>query len=128
MNDIINRINGNYIVEKINLVEDISKQDIISLSFTPIMGGSLSKADKILKAIKLVKNIDKEYRYDIQSILYAFANKFIEGKDLEKVKDELKVTEFGKSLIEEGGKTKAIEIAKKLLDILSIEMIAKKQD
>ncbi|WP_017415765.1 hypothetical protein [Clostridium tunisiense] len=128
MNDIINRINGNYIVEKINLVEDISKQDIISLSFTPIMGGSLSKADKILKAIKLVKNIDKEYRYDIQSILYAFANKFIEGKDLEKVKDELKVTEFGKSLIEEGGKTKAIEIAKNLLDILSIEMIAKKQD
>lgn len=55
MNDIINDINGNYIVEKINLLEDISKQDIISLSFTPIMGGSLSKADKILKAIKLVK-------------------------------------------------------------------------
>lgn len=109
---------------------DISKQDIISLSFTPIMGGTVSRADKILNAIKVIKDIDKEYRHDIESILYAFANKFLDGKDLEKVKEEIKMTELGKSLIEEGKevgkKEKAKEIARELLDILSIEMIAKK--
>lgn len=35
-------------------------------------------------------------------ILYAFANKFLSGKDLEKAKEELKMTELGKSLIQEG--------------------------
>lgn len=128
----------NSIVEKIKSGEVITKQDIISLSFTPIMGGVLSKTDKILNAIRIVKNIDKEYRYDVESILYAFANKFLEGKDLEKVKEEIKMTELGKSLIEEGKregikegkeegkKEKAKEIARELLDILSIELIAKK--
>ncbi|MGL5753171.1 MAG: hypothetical protein ACRCXT_21690, partial [Paraclostridium sp.] len=70
----------------------------------------------------------------MESILYAFANKFLSGKDLEKVKEELRVTEIGKSLIEEGKeeginegkKEKAVEIARGLLDILSIEIIAQK--
>lgn len=128
----------NSIVDKIKSGITITKQDIISLSFTPIMGGALTKADKILNAIRIVKDIDKKYRHDVESILYAFANKFLEGKDLEKVKEEIKMTELGKSLIEEGKregiregkeegkKEKAKEIARELLDILSIEMIAKK--
>lgn len=116
----------NRIVEKIKSGIDISKQDVISLSFTPIMGGTLSKTDKIINAIRIVKDIDKEYKHDIESILYAFANKFLDGKDLEKVKEEIKMTELGKSLIEEGKEEKAKEIARELLDVLSIEMIAKK--
>lgn len=114
------------IIEKIKLGDELTKQDIISLTFTPIMGGKLSKGEKILNAIRVVKDIDKEYRYDVESILYAFASKFLEGKDLEKVKEELKVTELGKSLKDEGKREKAIEIAKELLDILSVELIAKK--
>ena len=42
------------------------------------------------------------------------------------LKEALRVTEIGRSLIEEGKKEKAIEIARELLDILSVEMIAKK--
>ena len=90
--------------------------------------------EEILKAIKLSKEITSPYKRDMESILYAFANKFLSGKDLERVKEELRVTEIGKSLIEEGKeegikageKKKAIEIAKGLLDILSIEIIAQK--
>lgn len=63
----------NNIIEKIKSGMEITKQDIISLSFTPIMGGALSKTDKILNAIRIVKDIDREYRYDVESILYAFA-------------------------------------------------------
>lgn len=92
----------NEIVNKINNNEDITKVDLVELTFTPIMGGKLSKADKILNAIKVVKNIDKEYKHDIESILYAFASKFLKGRDLEKVREEIKMTELGRSLIEEG--------------------------
>lgn len=68
-------------------------------------------------------NINEEYRQDVQSILYAFANKFLSGKELEDVKEELKMTELGKSLIKEGReegiaegkKKKAIETAKEAI-------------
>ena len=120
--------------DKISKGISLSKDDIISLSFSPIMGGQVSKLDRILNTIKLLKDIDITYRHDVESIIYAFANKFLSGKDLERVKEELRVTEIGKSLIEEGKeegikageKKKAIEIAKGLLDILSIEIIAQK--
>ncbi|WP_252242737.1 hypothetical protein [Clostridium sp. ZS2] len=92
----------NDIIDKMKSGEELSKQDIIALTFTPIMGGKLSKGDKIVNAIRVVKDIDKDYRYDVESILYAFANKFLSGKDLEKVREEIKMTELGKSLIEEG--------------------------
>nr|WP_302597372.1 hypothetical protein [uncultured Cellulosilyticum sp.] len=107
------------IKDKLNKGIETTKQDVIALAFTPIMGGTMSKQEKILKAIKMTMTIDKEYRYDVQSILYAFANKFLEGKELEDIKEELKMTELGKSLIkegiEEGKKKKAIETAKEAI-------------
>lgn len=59
----------------------------------------------------------------MESILYAFVNKFLSGKDLGRVKEELKMTELGKSLInegmkkgkDEGKKEKTIEIVKKAI-------------
>lgn len=92
----------NEIINKIKNDENITKADLVELTFTPIMGGKLSKVDKIINAVKVVKNIDREYRYDIEAILYAFASKFLKGRDLEKVREEIKMTELGRSLIEEG--------------------------
>lgn len=43
------------------LGEELTKQDIIALTFSPIMGGKISKGDKILNAIRVVKDIHKEY-------------------------------------------------------------------
>ena len=104
------------IEEKLNNNIEVTKQDLIALTFTPIMSGKLSKLDKIIKSIKLVKKIDNEYRYDVESMLYAFADKFLDGKDLEKVKEEISMTKLGEMLVEDGIKKgeerKAIEIAK----------------
>ncbi|MBV7271493.1 hypothetical protein I6U48_00985 [Clostridium sp. PL3] len=107
------------IIDKIRSGMDITKQDIISLTFTPIMGGNISMVDKIINAIHVIKDINNDYKYDIESILYAFANKFLSGKDLERVKEEVRMTELGKSLInegkDEGKKEKTIEIVKKAI-------------
>ncbi len=88
--------------EKLNNNIEVTKQDLIALTFTPIMSGKLSKLDKIIKSIRLVKKINNEYRYDIESMLYAFADKFLEGKDLEKVKEEISMTKLGEMLVEDG--------------------------
>ena len=98
--------NGDLIFEelekKINNKEKLTKQELISLAFTPIMGGKLTKAEKIIKSIRIVKSSDSEYKYDIESMLYAFADKFLKGKDLQKVKEEISMTELGRMLIEDG--------------------------
>ena len=104
--------NGDLIFEelekKINNKEKLTKQELVSLAFTPIMGGKLTKAEKIIKSIRIVKSSDSEYKYDIESMLYAFADKFLKGKDLQRVKEEISMTELGRMLIEDGiekGKT-----------------------
>ena len=98
--------NGDLIFEelekKINNKEKLTKQELISLAFTPIMGGKLTKAEKIIKSIRIVKSSDSEYIYYIESMLYAFADKFLKGKDLQRVKEEISMTELGRMLIEDG--------------------------
>lgn len=68
-----------------------------------------------------VRKVDNEYRYDIESMLYAFADKFLNRKDLEKVKEEISMTKLGEMLVEDGIKKgeekKAIEIAKTAIKV-----------
>ena len=121
-------------MKKINNKEKLTKQELISLAFTPIMGGKLTRAEKIIKSIRIVKSSDSEYKYDIESMLYAFADKFLQGKDLQKVKEEISMTELGRMLIEDGiekGRKEGIEkgieqgMEKGKADLL-IKMLVKK--
>ena len=118
--------NGDLIVEELEKKaknkESITKQELIALTFTPIMGGKLTKVEKIIKSIRIVKSSNNEYKYDIESMLYAFADKFLNGKDLERVKEEISMTELGRMLIEDGIE-KGIEKGK--ADLL-IKMLVKK--
>lgn len=120
--------------EKLNKNIEVTKQDLVALTFTPIMSGKLTKLDRIIKSIKIVKKIDNDYRYDIESMLYAFADKFLDGKDLEKVKEEISMTKLGEMLVQdgiekgkvEGKEEQAIETAKiAIKEGMSDELIAK---
>ncbi|AGX44564.1 hypothetical protein FHU23_003217 [Clostridium saccharobutylicum] len=118
------------IEEKLNNNIKVTKQDLVALTFTPIMSSKLTKLDRIIKSIKIVKKITNEYRYDVESMLYAFADKFLDGKDLEKVKEEISMTKLGEMLVQDGIKKgeekKAIEIAKTAIkEGMSDELIAK---
>ena len=122
--------NGDLIFEelekKINNKEKLTKQELVSLAFTPIMGGKLTKAEKIIKSIRIVKSSDSEYKYDIESMLYAFADKFLQGKDLQKVKEEISMTELGRMLIEDGRQEGRIEGRTEGRTDLLIKMLVKK--
>ena len=119
---------------KLKNKESITKQELVSLTLTPVMGGKLSKSEKIIKSIRIIKETESEYKYDIESMLYAFADKFLTEKDLEKVKEEISMTELGRMLIEDGiekGRKEGIEkgieqgMEKGKADLL-IKMLVKK--
>ncbi|RXI40124.1 hypothetical protein DP129_05255 [Clostridium tetani] len=90
------------------------------------MGGKVGIVDKIINVIHIVKDINNDYKYDVESILYAFANKFLSEKDLEKVKEELRMTELGKSLIQEGMEKEIKEGREEGKAELLIKMLMKK--
>lgn len=82
--------------------KELSDKEQLDLTFIPLMGGKLSKEDKIMRAIKLTKDYPMSKKEDIQAMLYTFAYKFLSGTALENVKEVIKMTELGKMLHDEG--------------------------
>ncbi len=56
----------------------------------------------VIKALNLSKEYPLDEKEDIQAMLYTFALKFLNRKELAKIKEVIKMTELGRMLIEEG--------------------------
>ena len=77
---------------------------------SPLMGGRSEIKTRILEGIKAVNREDKlisiEEAKKMEAMLYALANKLLSRGDLEKIKEEVKMTILGEMLrddfIEEG--------------------------
>ena len=93
----------------------------------------------VIKALNLSKEYPLDEKEDIQAMLYTFALKFLNRKELAKIKEVIKMTELGRMLIEEGreegiekgiekGKEEAkVDVARELLKegLLNKEQIAR---
>ena len=101
------------------------------------------RVEVISEAVKISHLVaNGQQKIDIQAILFAFANKFLSGEELERIKEEITMTQLGQMIYEDGlkkgvekgqlegkleGKREGkLEAAKALLDILSDEAIAKR--
>ncbi|MCM1134732.1 MAG: hypothetical protein NC400_04070 [Clostridium sp.] len=87
---------------------NLSKENLIPLLLTPLMSGKSSIKDRILEAKKILdkenRQLSKADRQHMEGILYAFACKFLEGADLNKVKEELSMTVLGEMIWSDGEK------------------------
>ncbi|KRU26790.1 hypothetical protein VT91_04070 [Clostridium sporogenes] len=116
-------------------LEDI---DLMNLILLPLMKSMKDKHELIKDTIELAKEVkDEKNQYFIIAGVLTSTDKFIDEKYANTVRSWLKMTKVEKIFEKEkekameeamnkGEKSKAIEIAKNLMDILSIEMIAKK--
>lgn len=131
----MNSIDGDkkldYISKKIYNNEVLTKHDILTLVFLPIMNSTKNKTDRIVEAITLSKSInDKENQNNSLALLYAFAEKFVNNDNMNKVKEVFQMTELGKLLkqegIEEGIERGRKEGLKEGLVKTSIKLLTKK--
>lgn len=122
------------IKKKVHLKRTIDEVEALELAFIPVMGGRKTKTEKIKEAIHITMalNFNKTYQRSIQTLLVAFANKFLSDDELASIEEDLKMTDLIKKFINEGleqglqeGK---ILTAKNLLGLLSEEVIAEKTD
>lgn len=94
-----------YLKQKIQSNDILNSNDLLSLVFLPIMSSTKDKNERILESIRLAKQI-KNNRNQMNSLalLYAFAEKFVDGNNMDKIKEVFGMTELGRLLREEGKK------------------------
>ena len=101
---------GDKILRKIQKKKKLKRKDLIPVLLSPLMGGKSEIKTRILEGIKAVNREDKliniEEAKKMEAMLYALANKLLSRADLEKIKEEVKMTILGQMLrddfIEEG--------------------------
>ncbi|MBP2032197.1 hypothetical protein J2Z42_000862 [Clostridium algifaecis] len=100
-------INGDekleYLNNKICNKEKLTKDDILSITFLPLMNGEGSKSERAIKSLDLAENIkDRQSRLDCMSMLYVLLDKFGDLSIKKKLKERISMTEIGRMIRDEG--------------------------
>lgn len=91
--------------EKIQRGEAVTRSDLAWLTLTPLMRGKISQKERILDAYELLRDstaFSQEEKEKLDSVLYVMANKFLNGKELKKVKEEMQMMPLGRMWREDG--------------------------
>ena len=84
----------------------LAREDLASLLLTPLMSGKSSIKDRILEAREIIgaENLllTKVDRQRMEAVLYAFACKFLEKKELNEIKEALSMTILGEMIWNDG--------------------------
>lgn len=91
--------------DKIQKGEILTREDLVPLILVPLMDGESSQKERIKSAYEITRKatmVDREEIRKIETVIYAMADKFLDEVDLEKVKEEVKMTRLGQMLINDG--------------------------
>ncbi|GFZ30087.1 hypothetical protein CSC2_06130 [Clostridium zeae] len=97
---------------KIRNNEKLTSDDILTLSFIPLMSSKISKSERTLEGIELANSIeDSEVKLKCLTLLYALFDKFGDQISKKRFKEVFSVTEIGKMIRDDGkseGKTEIL--------------------
>ena len=91
-----------YLQEKNNKGENFTDEDFAKLSLTPLMGSGQGRKDTIKTAILLAKQDTRVTAEKTVAILYTLADKFLQGNDLEEIKEVVAMTRLGQMIYDDG--------------------------
>ena len=82
--------------------KNIRREDFFPLLLTPLMGGKSGKEERIRKSIRALRKAEgmfsKEEVQKMEAILYLLAMKFLTKDELERIKEEMKMTILGQMI------------------------------
>ncbi len=129
--------------EKISRGISVTRQDLVQLALSPLMGGKTSQKERILTAFSITKDITSIGHEDIQrfeAVIYTMAEKFLDSVELNEVKEAMRMTRVGQMLyndgfsegvsqgISQGIAEQKLQNARSLIDILDEQIIAERID
>lgn len=81
---------------------DLTREDIIPLLFSPLMGGRSEQKERILRCIEVLKNAETTFPQNdirkMEAILYTFAVKFLDENELKSIKEAVAMTKLGQMI------------------------------
>ena len=108
--------------------EKITKADLLPMVLSPLMSGQMSQKERVSAAYDITRRateVDAETIRKVEAVIYIMADKFLNSKEMEQLKEEIKMTRLGKMLYDDGAQTKLREqVAKKFAKGDSVEKIA----
>ena len=69
------------------------------------MGGKMSRKDKIKEGIMLAKEEHNDMADKVMAMLYTLADKFLDGIELDEIKEAMTMTRLGQMIFSDGEKT-----------------------
>lgn len=91
-----------YLQQKKKNGECFTDEDFAKLSLTPLMNSIQGKKETIKTAILFAKQDNSEIAEKTMAILYTLADKFLQGNDLEEIKEVVAMTRLGQMLYDDG--------------------------
>ena len=85
--------------------EGLAKTDLVPLTLCLLMGGKMSLQDRVTEAFHIIRNathLSYEDRSHMEAVLYLMADKFLEPAELNKLKEEIHMTQLGQMLVDWG--------------------------
>lgn len=114
------------ITRKLENGEPLTKEDLVPLTLCPLMGGEIPQKERILKAVRIVKQASSTIPDAdiITAVIYAMANKFLNETDLNAVKEEIKMSPLGTMIYNDGVTENATENTRNLfINGVSFEIV-----
>jgi len=103
----------------VHLAKKYSKADLLPLVLSPLMSGQMSQKERVSAAYDITRKateVDAEIIRKVEAVIYIMVDKFLNSREMEQLKEEIKMTRLGKMLYEDGAQTKLKELVRKKLD------------
>lgn len=118
------------LIERKKTEKPITREELVRLTLCPLMGGEIGIKQRLQIACEITRGetaVTKEEIQKIEAVIYAMADKFLDGLDMEEFVEGMKMTRLGEMLVKEGKQEgmneKETEIIKNLLGVLDDEVL-----
>ncbi len=119
-----------YLQEKKQKDELFTEEDFAQLAIAPLMTSKKTRKEVILESLKLSKTQRSITAEKTMAMLYTLADKFLEGKDLEDVKEAVAMTRIGQMIFDDGvvrGREEGREEGRKSMSVLTAKLLKEKR-
>lgn len=101
--------NADTLIEELEAIQKeraLKREELVRLLLTPLMAGDMLQTERIRRSVTMIQlergALEKQDIQRMEAVLYSFALKLLTEAEVDEIREVLKMTEFARSLVQEG--------------------------